>query len=195
MKVRAIPHSQNVVVEMGPRDASFPPAALPELRLKTILVPIDFSEASRKAMAYADSFGKQFNSELLLFHAAPIIYPVIAAAAPIYSVPEYDETLVLEEATKQLSKWQHDLSPNLSSKVMARQGASAYAQIVSFASEQNVDLIVIGTHGRSGAARWLIGSTAEKVVRHAPCPVLVVREREHDFVGGPERKNESVTAE
>jgi len=45
-------------------------------------------------------------------------------------------------------------------------------------------LIVLGTHGRTGAARWLIGSTAERVVRYATCPVLVVREREHDFVGG-----------
>jgi hypothetical protein len=58
-------------------------------------------------------------------------------------------------------------------------------EIVRAAEETNTDLIIISTHGHGGWARMLIGSTAERVVRHAPCPVLVVREREHDFLDTP----------
>jgi len=189
MKVKAAPHSSNVVIEMRPSDSSMPATPLPELRLKKILVPVDFSEPSRKAMAYATSFAKQFNAELLLFHAVPIM----TAPAPMYSIPLETDARLREESSKQLAQWRSALPAELSSKAIIGDGASAYAQIVQTATENNVDLIILGTHGRTGAARWLIGSTAERVVRYAACPVLVVREREHDFIA--EQKNGSTFAE
>ena len=180
MKVKAAPHSSNVVIEMGPGDSSIP--TIPRLRLKKILVPIDFSEPSRKALAYATSFAKQFNAELLLFHAVPIM----TAPAPMYSMPPETDARLRDESSKQLAQWRSTLPAELSSKAIVGDGASAYDQIVRAAAENNVDLIVLGTHGRTGARRWLIGSTAERVVRYATCPVLVVREREHDFIGAEE---------
>ena len=180
MKVRVAPRARKVVLEMGPRDSSLPPSTLPELRLRKILVPIDFSEPSRKALAYATSFAKQFNAELLLFHAVPLL----PMPAPIYLDQGETEARLHEEATKQLAQWQKELSSqvSVSAKAVVRHGTNAYDQIVTAATEYNIDLIILGTHGRAGAARWFIGSTAERVVRHAPCPVLVVRERGHDFV-------------
>ena len=189
MKVKAAPSSSKVVIEMSPGDSSMPSAALPEVRLKKILVPVDFSEPSRKALVYATSFAKQFNAELLLFHAVPFI----TTPAPMYSIPLETDARLREESAKQLAQWRGALPPELSSKAIVGDGASAYDQIVKTATENNVDLIILGTHGRTGAARWLIGSTAERVVRHAACPVLVVREKEHDFVGG--EQNSSTLAE
>src|SRR5882724_5268064 len=189
MKVKAAAGASNVVIEMSPNDSSLPTTPVPELRLKKILVPVDFSEPSRKALAYATSFAKQFNAELLLFHAVPFM----TAPAPMYSVPLETDARLREESAKQLSQWRSALPAELSSKAIVGDGASAYDQIVRAATDNNVDLIILGTHGRTGTARWLIGSTAERVVRYAACPVLVVREREHDFIG--EQKSGSTFAE
>jgi nucleotide-binding universal stress UspA family protein len=76
---------------------------------------------------------------------------------------------------------------------VVRNGSSAYQEIIGAATDGNVDLIIIGTHGRSGLAHVFLGSTAERVTRHAPCPVLVVREQEHDFVPGAEARSRSAT--
>jgi nucleotide-binding universal stress UspA family protein len=74
-----------------------------------------------------------------------------------------------------------ELKPAIQSATLVRSG-SAFNEIVAVARELQIDLIIIATHGYSGLKHFLLGSTAERVVRHAPCPVLVVRDREHDFV-------------
>jgi nucleotide-binding universal stress UspA family protein len=94
-----------------------------------------------------------------------------------------------EEAAKHLSEWRNEIRSRASVKAIVRQGTSAHQEIVAAAHDCNSDLIIIGNHGRSGLARVLTGSTAERVVRHAPCPVLVVRGREHEFLVGAAEKS------
>jgi nucleotide-binding universal stress UspA family protein len=185
MKIRAARRSQNVVVEMQPRNSALPPISVPEVNLKKILVPVDFSEQSRKAMEYALSFARQFNAEVLLLHVIEIA-PLAAPAWPVSPVPMmHDVTTqasLRESAAKQLAGWRQEISSEARVKASVREGVSAHAEIVTAANEGNFDLVILGTQGRTGLTHFLIGSTAERVVRHAPCPVLVVREREKDFV-------------
>ena len=186
MKIRAARRSQDVVVEMEPRNSALPPISVPDVNLKTILVPIDFSAQSKKAMEYALSFAKQFNAEVLLLH----VIELTPLPAPPLTVVEDEATqaAVHENAAKELAAWRDEISSQAAVKASVRSGISPHAEIINAAAEGNVDLIILGTHGRTGLAHFLIGGTAERVVRHAPCPVLVVREREHDFVkSGKER--------
>jgi len=182
MKVRAAGRSHDVVFEMKSRDSTLPPISVPEVNLKTILVPIDFSEPSRKALQYALSFAKQFNAEMLLLHV--IEYTPLAVASPPLPIIQDETTRATlhESAAKQLAALRNETGSQGAIKASVRDGTSAHAEIVKAAEEGNIDLIILGTQGRTGLVHFLIGSTAEKVVRHAPCPVLVVREREHDFV-------------
>lgn len=69
------------------------------------------------------------------------------------------------------------------SNIVVRTGSPGH-EIIEAAQELNVDLIILSTHGRTGLERFILGSTAEKVVRRAGCPVLIVRENEHEFIGG-----------
>jgi universal stress protein A len=182
MKIRAARRSHAVVFEMEPRNSTLPPISLPEVNLKKILVPIDFSEPSRKAMQYALSFARQFNAEVLLLHVlefAPL--PTSASPLPIIQ-DEMTRVTLRESAAKQLAGWRNEIGSHVAVKASVRDGVSPHAEIVKAATDGNIDLIILGTQGRTGLAHLLIGSTAERVVQHAPCPVLVVREREHDFV-------------
>jgi nucleotide-binding universal stress UspA family protein len=182
MKIRAARRSHDVVLEIEPRNSTLPPISVPEVDLKKILVPIDFSETSRKAMQYGLSFARQFTAELLLLHvveSAPL-----AAPAPPFPVIQDETTRATlhESAAKQLAGWRNEIGTQVAVKASVREGVSPHAEIVKAATDGNIDLIILGTQGRTGLAHLLIGSTAERVVQHAPCPVLVVREREHDFV-------------
>lgn len=180
MKIRAARRSEDVVLEMEPGNSSLPPISLPEVHLKKILVPIDFSEPSRKATEYALSFAKQFSAEVLLLHViefTPLPAPPLAVVQD-----ETTQASLHEIAARELGEWRDAISSQAAVRASVREGLSTYVEIVKAAAEGNIDLIIVGTQGRTGLAHLLIGSTAERVVRHAPCPVLVVREREHDFV-------------
>jgi nucleotide-binding universal stress UspA family protein len=180
MKIRAARRSQEVVLEMEPRNTALPPISVPEVNLKKILVPIDFSEQSRKAMHYAVSFAKQFNAEVLLLHV--IEYTPMPAPPLVVVQDETTQAKLHETTAKELGEWRETICSLAPVRTFVRNGLSPYAEIVNAATEGNIDLIILGTQGHTGLAHLLIGSTAERVVRHAPCPVLVVREREHDFV-------------
>jgi nucleotide-binding universal stress UspA family protein len=174
--------SQNVVLEMN-RKESLPPIALPGWRLRHILVPVDFSDSSHKAMHYAACFAKQFSSELMLLHV------LVAVPPPPQMLIFEAESLSSkfhEDAARQLSEWRKEVASQATLKAVVRPGNAAYQEILAAAHECNTDLIVMGNHGRSGLARMFTGSTAERVVRNAPCPVLVVREREQEFIEGAE---------
>ena len=150
------------------------------LSVRKILVPIDFSECSRKALHYATALAKQFQAEILLVHVLEMQAVRVQAFEAVYIEGNPEES-----AADELSKWRAKAGSQVPVKTVVCSG-SASREIVRTANESNIDLIVIGSHGRTGLARLLLGSTAERVVRHAPCPVLVVREREHDFVALPE---------
>ncbi len=151
----------------------------PTLNFKKILVPIDFSEVSRKALCYAASLARQFGGVTSVLHVIePPPYPEFGYAhLPIKGAK------LKQAAENQLEALRNQ--PPLNSAVCATasvRNGNAVHEIVSEAEEQKADLIILSTHGHTGLAHMLLGSTAEKVVRHAPCPVLVVREREHEFI-------------
>lgn len=160
--------------ELAPNSPS--PITVAEMQLKRILCATDFSQCSRKALRYAVSLGRQFGAEVFLVH-------VYEPAPPQVGVLEgaLVETNLYTDLATQLEHWREDLPQDLRSNATMRQGAPA-REIVAAAEESQIDLIVVGNHGRRGLARAVLGSTAEKVVRLAPCPVLVVREHEHEFI-------------
>ena len=157
------------------------------LRIKSILVPIDFSAASQKALAYAVPFAEQFGAKLTLLHVVePIATPDFANLFPL--MMEDDKILAACKGRLQLISIQNAIDPNLIQKSLVRQGR-AFHEIAGAAESLKVDLIIISTHGYTGLKHAWLGSTTERVVRHAPCPVLVVREDEHEFVGGDKIMN------
>lgn len=178
-----------------------------DIHLHRILCPIDFSRNAAYATRYALGFAEAHEAQLLLLHVdepsialMPLDYPgiegIAAAGAPEDSV-EADGGFEEEEAdmdggfryeeTKEDDSLQR-LSAELQERHESirvsplRASGKPFAEIVRMARVQDVDLIVMGTHGRTGLAHVLIGSTAEKVVRLAPCPVLTVKHPEQKFI-------------
>jgi len=179
MKIRTSRGSRNVVLEMESKDSTLPPIPVAELLLKRILVPVDFSDCSYKALHYGVQFARQFNAELMLLHVIVLIPP---SSPMVMLESEQLSAGYREESAKRLSELRREITEGLAVKAVTRDGAAAHQGILDAARETNCDLIVIGNHGRTGLSRMLLGGTAERVVRHAPCPVLVIREREHDFI-------------
>lgn len=140
-----------------------------------ILVPIDFSESSKDALNYAVQFAKRFGAELILVHIVePTVYPADFSFAQV-GFPNIDEELRNESAEK-LSKLVAQIMEDVPARSVVRTG-KAFLEIIGVAKEEAVDLIIMATHGHTGVEHILFGSTAEKVVRKAPCPVLTVRPR------------------
>lgn len=145
--------------------------------LKNILVPLDFSETSLKSLQYAVPFAKQFGAKLTLLHVVePHAYtPELPYPGPIN--PEHHEAVV-----KQLEEIREAKIPaELEVDTVVRH-EFVFDGILEVAREIQADLIITTTHGYTGLKHVLMGSTAENIVRRAPCPVLVVREIEHEFV-------------
>jgi universal stress protein A len=148
------------------------------LALKKILVPSDFSPASDNAFKYALNFCKHFGAELHVIH---VLEPVLApqfAGLPEASAFSKEEVATAE---KKLRVWADSAGAfGVRAKLVIRNGLPAH-EIIEAAKELNVDLVIIATHGLTAWKHFCIGSTAERVARVAPCPVLVVREKEHEF--------------
>lgn len=151
------------------------------IQIKTILVPIDFSRQSMKALHYALSFAEQYGARLLLLNVVePAVYPTELGYIP--SEIEALQASIMSSARDKLQQLAREQLPgDIPAEQQLRVGAP-YLEITAAAREWDVDMIVIATHGYTGLKHVLLGSTAERVIRHAPCPVLTVREREHDFV-------------
>ena len=151
------------------------------INLKRILVPVDFSPLSKKALLYAARLAQQFNAQVDLFH---VLEPEIPPAFEGFMIAP---PAVSNGATASCAGRMKTLVNSVRNAGVARVGSSvrsglAAFEIVEAAKELDVDLIVLATHGYTGWKHFAIGSTAERVVRAAPCPVLVVREKEHEFV-------------
>jgi len=142
-----------------------------------ILLPTDFSDCSEQARSYACEFAKRFDAELHLLHVVqPIALPGYIGPIPqTISEPE-------EAAKKELAEWEHSSLEDAKNVFRTVRTGAPFVEIVRYAKEQNIDLIVMGTHGRSGFAQALMGSVAEKVVRKAACPVLTIHPEGHQFV-------------
>jgi universal stress protein A len=150
------------------------------LRLKKILVPTDFSETSKKAVQYAMRFAEQFGCQIVLLYVVEPATPLVGAPLAVEGFTDEDEFSMAEKDLAALVAGLHTHAvPSVSSFVRI---GHAPNEITKAAKDLDVDLIIIGTHGYTSWRHLCIGSTAERVVRTAPCPVLVVREKEHEFV-------------
>lgn len=165
------------------RDAEPAPATstLSVFQLKRILVPVDFSDCAAKALQYALPFARQFGATLLVTH---VIQPYIPIPEMTGVDVELIEAQMREAAERELKVVRQALPGDVVSEQVLRIG-HPQTEIIRAAQELNADLIIVATHGRSGLAHVFLGSTAERVIRHAGCPVLVVRENEREFVKTP----------
>ena len=150
--------------------------------LRRILVPTDFSKSSANALTYAAAFAEKFGAEILLLHVVQDLALFIPEAVLVAPPPAPPVEQFAAAARTALERVITDLQrPGLAIRPEVVEG-TPYEEIVRFARERDVDLIVIGSHGRSGLAHILLGGVTDKVVRRAPCPVLTVRPHEHEFV-------------
>lgn len=158
-----------------------------ELKINKILVPIDFSDYSKGALRYAVNFAKLFNAEIILIYVIePVIYPPDFSMGQI-AIPtvttEFDDRA--KEELKKLAK--NEIPSQTNVQTILKTG-KPFVEIIDTAAELDVDIIIIATHGHSGVEHILFGSTAEKVVRKAPCPVLTIREPVKGFLFKEEMK-------
>ena len=152
------------------------------VEIKTILHPTDFSESSKYAMSYAISFAEEFQATLVLLHVIEQISS--ALYFDMLQAPPLTQLMVnIEKQAKQALD--EVLPPELRGKLPAeyilRKGVP-FVEILRCAGQVKADMIVLGTHGRTGLKHALFGSVAEKVVRKATCPVLSVRHPHQKFV-------------
>jgi nucleotide-binding universal stress UspA family protein len=148
-----------------------------EIKIRRILCPVDFSPSSDHALQYAVAFARAHGAELELLHIVEL---------PNYSTPDFPlppaalDGIValarkrLETVTEETRKLHAPVRSHLDTGFV-------FTKIIECARDREVDLIVMGTHGRTALAHMLMGSVAEKVVRKSPCPVLTVKHPEHKF--------------
>ncbi len=154
---------------------------MPTADWKRVCCPIDFSNASRAAMEVAADLVRRTGAELVLLHA----YPIPGYTFPDGSVvasPKMMQELA-EQAQRHLEEWRGEAERIVGAARVTAEKAigEPAAEILAFARARGADLIVVGTHGRTGIEHALMGSIAERVVRRAHCPVLTVRPQP----GGP----------
>jgi len=141
---------------------------------KKILCPIDFSDASRAALETAADLAGRHGASLTLFHAYPVPGYTFPDGSFVASSKMLDE--LADQARRHLDEWKAiATSLGMTSVESATAVGEPAYEIITFAKEQAIDLVVVGTHGRTGLTHALMGSVAERVVRKAPCPVLTVR--------------------
>src|SRR5882724_2495754 len=146
------------------------------MKIRSILVPTDFSECGNYALSYAASLARTFGSSITCVHVIEPIVPTVGYSGMTEPMPIADIAEQLEDsAERELPKLAEcDECAGLDIEELVVHGEAA-SEIVRVAKERSIDLIVIASHGRTGLGRILFGSTAEAIVRHAPCPVLVVK--------------------
>jgi nucleotide-binding universal stress UspA family protein len=144
------------------------------IRLKHILVATDFSEASEVAMHYGRALARTFGSSLHLLHVMENLF-----LRPLPADPHQLKAATAARLSQHLTD---DDRAALHANAVLETSDNPAEAIVKYAGAHNIDLIVMGTHGRGVMAQVLMGSVAERVVRTAPCPVLTVRHPEREFV-------------
>jgi nucleotide-binding universal stress UspA family protein len=149
--------------------------------IKRILLPTDFSDHSAAATWYAYEMATRFGAELHLLHALEVHLASTPAFGMGLALPQYVQES-RAAAEKALAGGLDPQGSAVRKVVRAVVEGSPKVEIVRYARTQQIDLIVLATHGRTGLAHVLMGSVAENVVRTAPCPVLTVRPEGHQFV-------------
>ena len=155
------------------------------IAIKTILLPTDGSECSQKAMTYAFSFAKQYGARVVALHVidqrwedqtrAAFVEMGLDLTQRIRDGHAQEAQRIVREVAEEGAK----IGVSVETRVLM---GIPYEDILRAGQELGADLIIMGTHGRTGVSHLLMGSVAERVVRKAPCPVLTVRKEEHNFV-------------
>jgi nucleotide-binding universal stress UspA family protein len=147
--------------------------ATPSQRFNRILVPIDFSRPSLKAIPYALAVSRQFGADVHLLHVTDVTQqpPPSLLTLPVLPQTEWDQRFM-----KRLQDLVLKYRTNGNVSALEPRTGITYDEICAAAQELKADLIIVATHGYTGYKRMFLGSTAERVVQHSPCPVLVVRQ-------------------
>jgi nucleotide-binding universal stress UspA family protein len=160
---------------------------------KLILSPIDFSDSSHGALDVAADFATRFGAELLLVHVMPAIED-LPKSVSVFKEGQYDQSLT-DAAAKRLT----DLAATLAQKNVKARTEMGTAndvgmELVRIAEHEHADMIIIATHGMTGWHKIAFGSVAEKVVKQASCPVLVLRANALEDAGGEKKAASSAAA-
>lgn len=148
------------------------------IRLERILCPTDFSQNAELALEYASFIAGQNHSELHLLH----VLPDITAAMSLYGdlvfvMPDEWVTTMEKHSNENLEKLPPQNSDSVSNIIRHTSQGETATEIVNYADDNNIDLIIMGTHGKSDLAHILMGDTADKVLRKAHCPVMAIPSR------------------
>src|SRR5688500_15882602 len=162
-----------IIMASGQRIGSRLQGDLP-MQAKTILFPTDFSHAGDAALEYAASLARDSAGKLIIAHVEEPLPAYIGEGYYGVPNPPNPEARRMREAIKPPA------AVNVEQRLLLGEPAE---EIVRFAKEENVDMIVMGTHGRTGFSRLLLGSVTEQIVRRAPCPLLTIKEPKHVTAG------------
>jgi nucleotide-binding universal stress UspA family protein len=151
-----------------------------DVSIARIVCAVDFSEYSDYALRYAIEMARTFDADLKLLHVIelPFLPSYSLAGVPDLSLP-VDQ--IEESAREKMQELLAQCRESYSKVEGDVRTGSAFLEIIGFARETDADLIVVGTHGRTGLRHMIIRSVAEKVVRKAPCPVLSIKHPDHEF--------------
>ena len=150
------------------------------MQIKTILFPTDFSQGARAAMDYALSLAKDYKAKLILLYVVQDISIAEWYIPSSISAADLVEDMQ-KSASREMEKWAAEAATKAKDVEQLVVRGVPFVEIIRTAKEKSADLIVIGTHGRTGIDHMLFGSTAEKVVRKSGCPVLTVRTAGREF--------------
>ncbi len=170
MKLHILESKRPPAWDAFPEERAVSPLQIPESQVKRILVAVDFSEASREALEFAAALAKRLGAEIALLHVfegVPGELRILEAA--------YVDTSFRDEAAQNLAEWTTNLrAAGVTATGEVREAAAVSGGIIGMAQKTKADLIVIGRHGTQQLERMFASNTVAKVLRHAPCPVLVV---------------------
>ena len=153
------------------------------IAIKQILVATDFGAASDNALRYGEALAREFGAQLHVLHAAPNVFATSMDGYGYAAMPPQVQEDLEKAAHKQMAERVSDEDfRELRATTTIIVHNSPAAAIVDYAKQHAIDLIIVGTHGRGAVAHVFLGNVAERVVRSAPCPVLTVRDPEHEFV-------------
>ncbi len=153
-----------------------------KLNPQRILWPTDFSSLALVGARYARAVVEQFGAELHVIHVVPPpLTADLAAGLPAEGPVVFADPELVDACRTRLAEVVRE---QLAGRTVVQEVllGSAWSAICKYAGEHEIDLVVIATHGRTGIQHAVVGSTAERVVQHAPCPVLVVKSRQREFV-------------
>lgn len=161
-----------------------------KIELKRICVPTDFSDNAAHALIYGTTLAQTFKAELHLLH---VVQDIDAFVTEPTGLAGWSSVEILQDMTKaaadQIAEDASKLPADLEVVKVVRSGVP-FHEINRYADKEEIDLVIMGTHGRTGLKHFFVGSVAERVVRSCPCPVLTVRLPEHEFVV-PDGKDEA----